>query len=148
MSRTGRPVGSGIIPAVVRFEKKYIPEPNSGCWIWLGSPRSGGYGMIFTEGRESVMAHRFSYELHKGKIPPGLQIDHLCRNRACVNPDHLEPVTCKENIRRGLKGTAMKTHCVNGHPFDLKNTYIHSNGDRQCRECGRLYARKKRGKLD
>src|SRR3990167_10447262 len=76
------------------------------------------------------------YELHKGKIPNGLHIDHLCRTPACVNPDHMEPVTCAENRRRGLLGN-LKTHCKNGHPWAGDNIKPFPSGGRSCRGCKR-----------
>ena len=94
---------------LARFVPKYIPEPNSGCWLWVAMLGSGGYGR-FKVGNKNVYAHRLSYEHHVGAIPEGLDLDHLCRTRCCVNPTHLEPVTRKENIRRGLG------NCAQVHP--------------------------------
>lgn len=90
-------------PLLDRFEDKYMPEPNSGCWLWLASLRANGYGQVGRGGRGSGMelAHRAAYNLYVGPIPDGLVLDHLCRVRACVNPAHLEPVTNTENLRRG-----------------------------------------------
>lgn len=96
------------------------------CRMFLGYIGKGGYGRKSRNGR-LYMAHRLSYESAKGQIPVGLQIDHLCRNRACVNPEHLEPVTCKENTYRGFSPSmenAMKTHCIRGHPFSGANLII------------------------
>ena len=106
------------------------------CWLWAASINSRGYGQFKMDGR-SWQAHRIAYELQVGPIPDGLQIDHLCRVRACVNPDHLEAVSQEENIRRGegvAVANAIKTHCPQGHPYDEANTYIY-HGARQCRAC-------------
>ena len=86
-----------------RFWDKVQCEPNSGCWIWVGNRNERGYGCMKVRGRQ-MKAHRVSWMAYRGKIPDGLQIDHLCRVRLCVNPDHMEVVTCKENIRRGNTG--------------------------------------------
>lgn len=83
--------------------KRYIVDEETGCWLWTGGTR-GGYGRLKLTDYGTMEAHRASYELHKGKIPEGMQLDHLCRNRSCINPDHLEPVTLQENIRRGEVG--------------------------------------------
>lgn len=111
----------------------------SGCWIISGVTDRNSYGRIKTDGRD-LMAHRVAYELHVGPIPPGLVIDHICRNRACVNPDHLEPVTFRTNVLRGVGPTAVnanKVLCNRGH--DLADAYvIPSTGSRQCRLCQKV----------
>ncbi len=85
------------------LEKYTVRTEGAGCWIWIGAKR-GGYGRFKVAGQKSVTAHRASYELHVGPIPEGMQLDHLCRNPACVNPSHLEPVSAAENVRRGDAG--------------------------------------------
>jgi hypothetical protein len=110
------------------------------CIIWAGSIDRDGYGRF-----RNTPAHRIAYEESKGPIPSGLVIDHLCRVRNCVNPDHLEAVTIRENTLRGFNPPAMnarKTHCVNGHEFDEINTYWRPNGERDCRACIRARVRK------
>ncbi len=118
-----------------RFEAKYIPEPNSGCWLWLGA-RNRNYGLLETRGKLRP-AHRISYELFRGPIAKGMVIDHLCRVHGCVNPDHLEPVTTGENIARGNNHYRDKTHCKRGHEFTHVNTLTLSTGSRACRTCAR-----------
>ncbi len=110
------------------------------CWIWNGT-LNNGYGRLSIAYRQPCQyAHRFSYELHRGPIPDGLQIDHLCRVPRCVNPDHLEVVTNAENTARGLFRWASaewqrsKTHCPQGHPYNEVNTY-YRRGDRMNRQC-------------
>jgi len=132
-----------------RFEAKFIPEPNSGCWLWFGAS-SDGYGYIGCGGRNRL-AHRVSYEIHRGPIPEGLELDHLCRLHCCVNPDHLEAVTCKVNIGRGLTGETArrrqmdKTHCPKGHPYDETNTiWRETKYGRWCRACMQTRAKARR----
>jgi hypothetical protein len=137
-----------------RFERKYLPEPNSGCWLWTGVVNKKGYGHIAAPKRRQMLsAHRVSYELYVGPIPDGLQIDHLCRVRCCVNPAHLEPVTPQENSRRGIAGKLSgqrklaNTHCPQGHPYSEDNIYdISKYGHRVCKTCARINARKQNAK--
>lgn len=129
----------------IDFFSRVDKDGPDGCWLWTGPKNRYGYG-IHSENHKSLKAHRWSYEYHKGPIPEGLQIDHLCRNRSCVNPDHLEAVTKKENTLRSQAPTALnarKTHCQNGHPFDAENTIINKHGWRYCRICTRERKRAK-----
>lgn len=107
------------------------------CWLWTGAQAYNGYG--FFRAGPLVRAHRFAYEFFVGPIPEGLQIDHLCRVRNCVNPDHLEPVTGQENHRRGNSGKLERerTHCPQGHPYDEANTRWWRGRNRHCRACDR-----------
>lgn len=122
------------------------------CWLWTGAISGGtGYGSCTGQDGTRSSAHRMAFTLIRGEIPAGLVLDHLCRVRACVNPDHLEPVTHRENIRRGAAPAAVsaaKGECKNGHPHDERNTYIRPSGQRDCRPCAaarqlaRYHARK------
>lgn len=110
-----------------------LPTDPDGCWIWRGARyQSSGYS-AFGDGTKSTTGHRYSYERFVGPVPDGMELDHLCRNRQCVNPNHLEPVTHHENVRRGA---AAKTACPRGHPYDEANTYRWRNA-RFCRACQR-----------
>ena len=145
------------------IEKRFWPkvEKTKSCWLWRGAKTNLGYGQLTLGRREEGKrgAHRISWELHFGTIPLGMTIDHLCRNRACVNPDHLEPVTMRENILRGNGASAhntVKTHCAHGHPFDEINTYKYTykgKNRRMCRQCARIrvlsyyHARKREPKI-
>lgn len=106
----------------------------TGCWEWTGQIKAG-YGRL-----SGASAHRISYEVFIGPIPSGLTLDHLCYNPPCVNPDHLEPVTAIENLRR--QRSASKTECKSGHPYDELNTYIRPSGHRDCRACIRVRVQK------
>lgn len=126
-------------PTKDRFEKHYIPEPNSGCWLWTGGMTNGGYGIFYKDGKYST-AHRFAYELFVGPIPTGFDVDHLCRVIGCVNPAHLEAVSHKENLRRSPTTASSinrtRTHCPQGHPYEGDNLYIwKGDGSRQCVTC-------------
>lgn len=134
-----------VIPLMERIESKIIPEPNSGCWIWLGAVNCWGYGQLNMRGRGTSLVHRILYEQKYGPIPAGLECDHLCRVRCCVNPDHIEPVTKRVNMERGNSPSmrqARQTHCKNGHPFDQENTLLYRTKwgfGRKCKICHAQY---------
>lgn len=108
------------------------------CWVWNRGRDRDGYGRLWANGKAAQLAHRVSFEVFKGEIPYGLELDHTCQNRACVNPDHLEPVTHAINMKRQSPRTA-KTHCKNGHERNARNTRetVRPNGrvHRACRIC-------------
>jgi hypothetical protein len=128
-------------PDEVRFHRSYVCNLETGCWDWIrGTFQQTGYGSFRKNGGNQGTAHAFSYDLHKGTVPTGLELDHLRRNRACCNPDHLEAVTHRENILRGVGLSAIRakqTHCIHGHPFDEENTYYTKRGGRDCKQCAR-----------
>jgi hypothetical protein len=133
---------SDIAALPLRVARK-IEVDDRGCWLWCGAIDRYGYGVVRL-GPETAGAHRATYELLIGPIPDGLQIDHLCRVRRCVNPQHLETVTQRENLHRGDTVNvryASRTHCPKGHPFDEANTYVRSTGARRCRACMNEYHR-------
>lgn len=113
-----------------------VGEPDEfGCWPWLGGMHPSGHGTAHHEGR-SVYAHRLAYESLIGPIPPGLQLDHLCRNPSCVNPLHLDPVTSAVNTARGVHRRASATACERGHEY-REGSYSISRGARRCNVCRR-----------
>lgn len=132
VARQWQPVAVGDL---LRFSSKIIYLP-SGCHQWTGRLDSG-YGRFWCNGK-TLLAHRVAWELDHGPVPAGLQLDHLCRNRGCVNPVHLEPVSLKTNVLRGAGITATnlkKTHCVRGHPLAGSSLYVTKSGHRTCRTC-------------
>jgi hypothetical protein len=121
-----------------RFLTK-VKRQGDGCWLWTASLNVNGYAQ-FWNGKRMYPAHRFAYERLVGSVPDGLQLDHLCRVRHCVNPDHLEPVTNRENVLRGKTGR-LKTHCAKGHPWIPENLYVAPGSGRKfCRMCVRQRA--------
>lgn len=125
-----------------QLSKKIVKLP-SGCWIWMGAECAGGYTQVQRNGVRK-MSHRYIYEKIIGDIQEGMTLDHLCKVRCCVNPEHLEPVTLSDNVNRGNSFHRSKTHCKNGHEFTRLNTYITKKGYRHCRECHRIAEAKRR----
>lgn len=118
------------------------------CWLYAKPDNNLGYGKFEVDGVH-YRAHRVMYEAYKGEIPKGLHIDHLCRVPPCINPDHLEAVTPRENILRGISPVAInakKTHCIHGHKFNKQNTSFIWSG-RRCKECNRLVQQRHRDRI-
>lgn len=130
--------------------KVVLPVEPSGCWEWIGAKSENGYAKLHLLGK-TVRAHRYSFGVFVGPIPEGLQLDHLCRNRGCVNPSHLRAVTQRVNVLVGqgiMAGFAKQTHCTRGHPFDERNTRMAKIGNgRYCRVCARERERIRRLKV-
>lgn len=133
---------------LARFMSKVESQPD-GCWQWSGSKTKGGYANLKVGGK-TLVAHRLSFEHFVGPIPEDKQLDHLCRNRACVNPEHLQAVSSRVNVLRGI-GTgaryARRTSCSHGHPFTEENTYVRPDGGRKCRICKRSQNREYKQRL-
>lgn len=130
-------------PSLDRFAEKFTTDKRTGCWLWTNFvDPSTGYGLFRLVNR-TTQAHRAAWELFRGPIPPGYHVDHLCRNKICVNPSHLEPVTPQENANRGNR--ARRTHCIGaGHPMTPENSGSRRDGHRYCKTCARDKARAKR----
>jgi hypothetical protein len=125
-------------PVLDRLDAKTVVTAG-GCWTYTGAITTSGYGQIWWQ-RKNNLAHRVSYLLRVGPVPDGMQLDHLCRNKRCVNPAHLEPVTARENTARNPMNAATyqlsKTHCPRGHAYDEANTRRWpGTGYRKCRTC-------------
>ena len=136
-------------PLIVRFMNKV--EVTDTCWNWTAAKTKGGYGVFGIDGK-TKLAHRISYEFVKGKIKDGLQLDHTCRNRGCVNPVHLRAVTQQENIKIGLAGkinnhNKVKVNCPQGHSYTPDNLMKRKDGKRGCKVCCKIRSRVLRAEL-
>jgi hypothetical protein len=140
--------------ALERFEEKYVIDSVTGCWMWTAYFDAGGYARLQVDGR-CALAHKFSYETFVGPVPEGKELDHTCHkppsnckggktciHRRCVNWGHLEPVTRRENVRRGV--VTLATHCPEGHPYDEDNTILEPG--RRCRICRNARRRRRRAR--
>lgn len=130
-----------------RFTDHVLVDPSTKCWNWAGSTNKG-YSR-FNNGNKTVDGHRWSYERFRGSIPEGLQVDHLCRNRKCVNPYHMELVTSRENTLRGENQAAKRaaqTHCLRGHEFTPANTSMTKHNQRRCLACHAFRERRRRAR--
>jgi len=135
-----------------RFWSK-VAFSQSGCWKWLAGKQAPGYGRFYCDGK-MMLAHRFAFADIRGPLPPFIygecELDHLCREPACVRPDHLEIVTHQVNMLRSDVPSAIharQTHCHKGHEFTSENIYlIPSTGSRQCRQCSKIYDNSENGK--
>ena len=141
MTEPTGPLSRKAPPAMRLFGRTHVVA-DTGCWVYVASPRPDGYAQIGID-RKRVYVHRLAWELLRGPIPAGMELDHLCRNRLCVNPNHLEPVTHRENTLRGetlARANAAKTVCPQGHEYALVG-YL-DQGRRRCRICRRAYERR------
>ena len=139
-------LGPGSERDQARFYAKVALPNEQGCMLWLAYVDPDGYGRFNRGGKNGKIdrAHRVSYELAYGEIPEGMVLDHLCRNRACVRPDHLEVVTKGENVLRGIGPVAVNaqmSHCPRGHPYSGDNLYLYRGKYRRCRTCHRERSR-------
>lgn len=132
-------------PVELRFWAKIGKVNTEQCWVWQASKYNRGYGCFTITSHNQVSAHRYSYQLLRGPIPAGLELDHLCRNTSCVNPWHLEAVTHQVNMQRGdgvARENFQKATCKNGHPYDVRYTRKDGRVERFCRQCRRHYHRR------
>ena len=147
--------GPKAMPMIDRFIASFSVDEKTGYWLWHKAINDSGYALISVSHSVMIRAHRFSYEHFVGKIPEGLDIDHICRVRNCVNPKHLRPLTHRDNILCGknvMATNSQKTHCPKGHPYNAENTAMRrlsgrNHPFRRCKVCDRERAAEKRSKL-
>lgn len=128
---------------------RHIEFHRCGCWEWTGPTTDKGYARISQSKTSWVLGHRLFFEIFRGKVPDGLDLDHLCRNRNCINPSHLEPVSRRENVMRGRSPFILAHHsgsCVRGHQMTPDNTYISPKGQKHCKACRQMREKKRQDK--
>lgn len=141
MTDTGQTFPKTWPSPLERFEEYHMPEPNSGCWLWIAAVRGRPDYGTFSVNNKQVRAHRWAYEHFIGPVPDGLVLDHLCKVSTCVNPWHLEPVTNRENLMRGTNRAAQnarKMHCARGHRLSGDRVTVNDKGHRVCLECHKI----------
>ncbi len=121
----------------LKLKKSQVERFNTGCWLYQGGLFENGYGQFYVDGK-NVQAHRYAYKVFKGKLRKNRVIDHLCRRKQCVNPEHLEQVTNKVNTNRGERANLLKMFCPKGHPYSKENTYYTKEKWRKCIACYRI----------
>lgn len=148
MGHPAADTGKAVRPIEDRFWDKV--RKTDTCWQWVGAINSAGYGSFRLSTTVSIQAHRWCYEVYRSPVPIDMVLDHTCRNRSCVNPDHLEVVTNRINVLRGYGACAQnarKTHCPKGHEYTPSNTYSRLLNQRACRECRRASNRERKSRL-
>lgn len=136
--------GRPRIPQMTKFETNYIPEPNTGCWLWTGLINNSGYGRVYIDGVNKP-AHRLAYRLFNGSIPNDLTVDHRCNTPSCVNPQHLDLLSRSDNSKKAWLFKPKKTTCKWGHSLD-NNVYVQvveGKKHRHCKTCQKLRDRAK-----
>ena len=145
---------------LARIERYSVPEPNSGCVLWIGELNGQDYARIPVGShkygkRRRILVHRFMFELANGPLHPGLEPDHKCRVRCCIEPNHMEAVTRSLNTKRGWDALSdrsrprrapLKTRCAHGHPLSGRNLYVTADGRRHCRTCALRRGREHRAR--
>lgn len=131
----------------VEYLRARCEDNEKGCWLWQGA-LAHGYGIVGRNQTGSTNVHKVIYILTHGLVPDGMELDHLCRNRACCNPEHLEPVTHLENMARGVSRCEKLTECLQGHPFVEGSYYATKNGKRVCKQCQSVRHREYRERRD
>lgn len=148
-NRNGDPLATKRPELDLSIDERFwsrLMESESGCWEWQEYVDEKGYGR-FWDGARTIRAHQYAFAALVGDVPDGLELDHLCKNRRCANPYHLDPVTHEVNMARSdniMLAFSDQTHCLRGHEFTTDNTYVKADGGRQCRDCSRVTREEKK----